>query len=167
MFATFANRRLIKFVSPYPDPRAEWTDAMSTTWDNGRGLLHALPPFKLVPHVLQMFATFANRRLIKFVSPYPDPRAEWTDAMSTTWDNGRGLLHALPPFKLVPRVLQMFATFANRRLIKFVLPYPDPREERTDAMSTTWGNGTSSMCSHHSSWSPGCCRRSTSLTECK
>ena len=31
---------------------------------------------------INLFATFANRRLIKFVSPYPDPRAEWTDDMS-------------------------------------------------------------------------------------
>ena len=55
---------------------------------------------------IEMFATFANRRLIKFVPPYPDPRAVWTDAMSTTWDNGRGLLYAFLPFKLVPQVLQ-------------------------------------------------------------
>ena len=40
---------------------------------------------------VDLFTTFANRRLIKFVSPYPDPRAEWTDAMSMPWDNGRGL----------------------------------------------------------------------------
>ena len=47
---------------------------------------------------IDMFATFANRQLIKFVSPYPDPRAEWTDAMSTTWDNRKGLLYAFPLF---------------------------------------------------------------------
>ena len=50
-----------------------------------------------------LFATFANRRLIKFVSPYLDHRAEWTDAMSMPWDNGRGLLYAFPPFKMVPK----------------------------------------------------------------
>ena len=44
---------------------------------------------------IDLFATFANRRLVKFVSPYPDPRAEWTDAMSMPWDYGRGLLYAL------------------------------------------------------------------------
>ena len=32
------------------------------------------------PHV-DLFATFTNRRLIKFVSPYTDTRTEWTDAM--------------------------------------------------------------------------------------
>ena len=58
---------------------------------------------------IDLFATFASRRLIKFVSPYPDPRAEWTDAMSMPWDNGRGLLYAFPPFKLVPQVLQKIA----------------------------------------------------------
>ena len=55
---------------------------------------------------VDLFATFANRRLIKFVSPYPDLRAEWTDAMSMPWDNGRGLLYTFLPFKMVPQVLQ-------------------------------------------------------------
>ena len=60
---------------------------------------------------------FANRRLIKFVSPYPDPRTEWTDAMSMPWDNGRGLLFAFPPFKLVPQVLQKIAQSPGVRVI--------------------------------------------------
>ena len=58
---------------------------------------------------VDLFATFANRWLIKFVLPYPDPRAEWTDAMSVPWDNGRGLLYAFLPFKMVPQVLQKIA----------------------------------------------------------
>ena len=45
---------------------------------------------------IDMFATFANRRLVKFVSPYPDPRVEWTDAMSMPWDKERGPLVRLP-----------------------------------------------------------------------
>ena len=58
---------------------------------------------------IDLFATFANRRLVKFVSPYPDPRAEWTDAMSMPWDKERGLLYAFPPFKMVPQLLQKIA----------------------------------------------------------
>ena len=58
---------------------------------------------------IDLFATFANRRLVKFVSPYPDPRAEWTDAMSMPWDKERGLLYAFQPFKMVPQVLQKIA----------------------------------------------------------
>ena len=46
---------------------------------------------------INMFVTFANRRLIKFVSSYPDRRAEWTGAMSISWDNRRALLYAFPP----------------------------------------------------------------------
>ena len=45
---------------------------------------------------IDLFATFANKRLVKFVSPYPDPRAEWTDAMSMPWDYGRDLLVCVP-----------------------------------------------------------------------
>ena len=66
---------------------------------------------------IDLFATFANRRLVKFVSPYPDPRAEWTDAMSMPWDNGRGLLYAFPPFKMVPQVLQKIAQSPGVKVI--------------------------------------------------
>ena len=66
---------------------------------------------------VDLFATFANRRLIKFVSPHTDPRAEWTDAMSMPWDNGRGLLYAFPPFEMVPQVLQKIAQSPGVRVI--------------------------------------------------
>ena len=46
---------------------------------------------------VDMFATCANWRLIKFVSPYPDPRTEFTDAMSVPWP-GMALWYAFPPF---------------------------------------------------------------------
>ena len=45
---------------------------------------------------IDMFATFANRRLVKFVSPYPDPRAEWTDANAHALGQGEGPLVCLP-----------------------------------------------------------------------
>ena len=61
--------------------------------------------------------------------------------------------------------IDMFATFSNRRLIKFVSPYPHPRAEWTDAMSTT--GGASCTHSRHWSWSLRCYRRSNSLMECK
>ena len=75
LFATFANRRLIKFISPYPDPRAEWTDAMSMPWDNGRGLLYALPPFKMVPQVLQKVAQSPGVKVILIAQL--QPAASW------------------------------------------------------------------------------------------
>ena len=66
---------------------------------------------------IDLFTTFANRRLIKFVSPCLDPRAKWTDAISMPWDNGRGLLYAFPPFKMVPQVLQKKAQSPGVRVI--------------------------------------------------
>ena len=66
---------------------------------------------------VDLFVTFANRRLIKFASPYPDPRAEFMDAMSVPWDNGRGLLYAFPPFKIVPQVLQKIAQSPGVKVI--------------------------------------------------
>ena len=66
---------------------------------------------------VDLFATFANRRLIKFASPYPNPRAKFTDAMSVPWDHGRGLLYAFPPFKMVPQVLNKVAQSPGVHLI--------------------------------------------------
>ena len=70
---------------------------------------------------IDMFATFANRRLVKFVSPYPDPRVEWTDAMSMPWDKERGLLYVFPPFKMVPQVLQKIAQSPELQVILIAL----------------------------------------------
>ena len=75
LFATFANRRLIKFVLPYPDSRAEWTDAMSMPWDNGRGLLYVFPPFKMIPQVLQKIAQSPGVRVILIAQL--QPAASW------------------------------------------------------------------------------------------
>ena len=73
---------------------------------------------------IDMFAKFANRRLVKFVSPYPDPRAEWTDAMSMPWDKERGLLYVFPPFKMVPQVLQKIAQSPELQVILIALLQP-------------------------------------------
>ena len=75
MFATFANRRLVKFVSPYLEPRAEWTDAMSMPWDKERGLLYAFPPFKMVPQVLQKIARSPGVQVILIAQL--QPAASW------------------------------------------------------------------------------------------
>ena len=86
----------------------EWTMAMERLW----------PMFaKWGEPQVDLFATFANRGLIKFVSPYPDPWAEWTDTMSMPRDNGRGLLYAFPPFKMVPQVLQKIPQSPGVRVI--------------------------------------------------
>ena len=42
--------------------------------------------------IVDMFATFANRKLPTFVSPFPDDRALHVDAMSVLWSN-MGLLY--------------------------------------------------------------------------
>ena len=73
---------------------------------------------------IDMFATFANRRLVKFVLPYPDPRTEWTDAMSMPWDKERGLLYVFPPFKMVPQVLQKIAQSPGLQVILIALLQP-------------------------------------------
>lgn len=57
------------------------------------------------PH-LDLFATADNAKLPTFVSPYPDPAAWDTDALSFSW-NGMWT-YAFPPFSLLPEVLEKF-----------------------------------------------------------
>ena len=81
---------------------------------------------------------------------------EWTMAMESLrpvfakWDELR---------------IDLFATFANRRLVKFVSPYPDPRAEWTDVHALGLREGPSCTRSRHSRWSRKCCRRSLSHQE--
>jgi ribonuclease HI len=61
--------------------------------------------FSLFPEVkIDMFATFANKRLPVFISPCPDTRAMAIDAFSISWE---GLMaYAFPPIRLIAPVLQ-------------------------------------------------------------
>ncbi len=54
---------------------------------------------------LDLFATPSNKRLPRFVCPFPHPEAEAVDALSLSW-NGLGHVYAFPPPRLVPLVLQ-------------------------------------------------------------
>ena len=59
------------------------------------------------PH-LDLFATEDNAKLPLFVSPYQDPTAWDTDALSLSWS---GMwVYAFPPFALLPEVLQKVMT---------------------------------------------------------
>ena len=116
---------------------------------------------------VDLFATFANRLLIKFVLPYPDPRAEWTDAMSVPWDNGRGLLYAFPPFKMVPQVLSTClrhsptddSSSSHHRI-------RTPGQSGQMPCPCLWATvGASCTRSRHSRWSLKYCRRSLSHQE--
>ena len=82
---------------------------------------------------------------------------EWTMAMErlrpmfAKWDEPR---------------IDLFATFANRRLIKFVSSYPDPGQSGQmpcPCLGTT--GGASCTRSRHSTWSLKYCRRSLSHQE--
>ena len=86
LFATFANRRLIKFASPYPDPRAEFTDAMSVPWDNGKGLLYAFPPFKMVPQVLQKIAQSPGVKVI-LIDPLQETASWFQELMNLSQED--------------------------------------------------------------------------------
>ena len=55
--------------------------------------------------VIDLFVTFANRKLPVLTSPFPDPRAKYVDAMPIPW-SGMGTVYALPPIKMLRLVLE-------------------------------------------------------------
>ena len=85
LFATFANRRLIRFASLYPDPRAEFMDAMSVPWDSGRGLLHTFPLFKMIPQVLQKIAQSQDVQMI-LIAPLQETASWFPELLELSQD---------------------------------------------------------------------------------
>ena len=71
---------------------------LSTEWEINPALLEPVFLQWGTPQV-DLFATFFNRKVDQFVSPYPDPRALHVDALSISWQ-AMGLLYAFPPFNL-------------------------------------------------------------------
>ena len=53
---------------------------------------------------IDLFATYVNTQIKKFVSFLPDPHAYATDAFSMNWHDWN--FYAFPPFSLLPRVLK-------------------------------------------------------------
>ena len=107
----FCDRKGIRLVPVHlPGSRNIQADALSrvgqtlaTEWAINGQLLHPVFSAWGTP-VIDLFATFANRKLPVFASPFPDQRAKYVDAMSVPW-SGMGMVYAFPPFKMLPAVL--------------------------------------------------------------
>ena len=97
---------------PYGDSLSRVGQTWTTEWTMAMESLR--PVFAKWGELrIDLFATFANRWLVKFVSPYPDPRAtpgrsgqKPCPCLGTT---GGTFLYAFPSFKMVPQVLQKIA----------------------------------------------------------
>ncbi|XP_070591658.1 uncharacterized protein [Erythrolamprus reginae] len=54
--------------------------------------------------LVDLFASSQNTQLPRFFTRFPDPRAEGTNALLSSWPPG--LLYAFPPVNLIPRVVE-------------------------------------------------------------
>lgn len=72
LFATPANAQLPRFVSRYPTPLAEDSDALRCRWPTG--LLYAFPPITLLPQVIRKIIVEKARVLL--LAPHL-PRRPW------------------------------------------------------------------------------------------
>ena len=119
----FCDRKRIRLVPVHlPGSRNIQADALSrvgqtlaTEWAINGQLLHPVFSAWGTP-VIDLFATFANRKLPVFASPFPDQRAKYVDAMSVPW-SGMGMVYAFPPFKMLPAVLNKIRRSHNLSVI--------------------------------------------------
>lgn len=65
---------------------------------------------------VDLMATPANRRVPRFVSPFPHPQAMATDAFALDWGQFR-LAYVFPPTKLVPEVIAKFRSSPGLQLV--------------------------------------------------
>ena len=73
----WCNRKAIRLVPVHQaDAVSRIGQILNTEWMLAMERLRPVF-YKWGEPQIDMFATFSNRRLIKFVSPYPHPRAEW------------------------------------------------------------------------------------------
>ena len=119
----FCDRKGIRLVPVHlPGSRNIQADALSrvgqtlaTEWAINGQLLHPVFSAWGTP-VIDLFATFANRKLPVFASPFLDQRAKYVDAMSVPW-SGMGMVYAFPPFKMLPAVLNKIRRSHNLSVI--------------------------------------------------
>ena len=119
----FCDRKGIRLVPVHlPGSRNIQADALSrvgqtlaTEWAINGQLLHPVFSAWGTP-VIDLFATFANRKLPVFASPFPDQRAKYVDAMSVPW-SGMGMVYVFPPFKMLPAVLNKIRRSHNLSVI--------------------------------------------------
>ena len=73
LFVTFANRQIIKFASPYPDPRVEFMDSISVPWDNRRV---SCRPFHQSGWSLKSCRRLLNLQVFRWFAPLQEA-ASW------------------------------------------------------------------------------------------
>ena len=103
------HREIILRARHLPGKRNHIADALSrnrvvrpTEWTLPQGVVNQVFCHWETP-MMDLFATFQNRKLPIFVSPVPDPRAMAVDALSISWKEA--IAYAFPPIPLIPLVL--------------------------------------------------------------
>ena len=131
---TFCDQKGIRLVPVHlpgscnikADALSRVGQTLATEWAINGQLFHPVFSTWGTP-VIDLFATFANRKLPVFASPFPDQRAKYVDAMSVPW-SGMGMVYAFPPFKVLPAVLNKIRWSHNLSVI-LIAP---------DLMSASW-----------------------------
>jgi hypothetical protein len=96
------------------DSRERAGKIISMEWTLHQEIFRQICSFWGIPQI-DLFATRFNNRLPTFVSPYPDERAAWVDALSLYW-NGM-CAYAYPPTVLISKILQKISESSAKILL--------------------------------------------------
>jgi len=164
LFATRLNNRLPRFVSPFPDPLAVDSDALTMSWDGLQA--YAFPPLAILPEVLHKVAMSSVRCVL--IAPWW-PTQPWFPAALR-------LLYAppvvLPPSRKLlcqphrplyhqrPGWLQLHAwplsgnTSERRAFQSELRPWPPATSDPAPSGSTSLTGGLSATGASNASWIP-------------
>ena len=95
---------------------------IQTEWSLSQQVFNLLCSRWARPHV-DLFATWFNRKLPKFVSPVPDPTAWAVDALSLSWENLH--IYAFPPVSLLNQVVSKVMDQGCCRMILIAPRWPN------------------------------------------
>jgi hypothetical protein len=94
---------------------------VNTEWSLHPSVVRDLWKMSFLPKV-DLFATVFNRKLPRYVSPFPDPGAWGVDAMTLSWDDLS--VYAFPPFALVASVVRKLEQSRRCRMVLIAPHWP-------------------------------------------
>ena len=97
-------------------------NTVNTEWSLHPAVVQSLWTQWFVPQI-DLFATFYNKKLPLYVSPFPDPEALCVDALSMNWNNLRA--YAFPPFAILKQVMRKLEQSQNCELIMIAPFWPN------------------------------------------
>ena len=119
---TLRVRHIPGCLNVIADKLSRHNQVIQTEWSRSQQVFSHLYSIWVRPRV-DLFATWFNHKLPRFVSPVPDPTAWAVDALSLQWDQLEA--YAFPPVSLIPQVISKLRDQCCRSMILIAPGWPN------------------------------------------